>query len=195
MLRPYSRRSPARPRCAIDAWVDERWTLLERHERTVAAAPELALRALAELRPRDLPAVRALFTLRGMRHAPDATLRGFFSAAPFVLLEEVTGRELVSGVLLPQRGADGRRRPPSTRDAFRRDLDAAPVAAVATFRADPRGEGAALWTETWVRTNGAAAGAGFAAYWLAIGPWSAWIRRILLRAARDAAETGPPRAR
>ncbi len=192
MLRPWSIGSPpARERCAIDAWLGEGWTLLERHARAVRAAPESAVEALRGLRLRDLPVVRALFALRGLRHGADETLDAFFSTAPFLRLEEIEGREIVSGVLVPRRAPDGRRRPPAGRDEFRHALESAPFAALATFRADPLGRGALLWTETWVRTRGAAARAGFGAYWLAIGPWSAWIRRIVLRRAGEAAEARP----
>jgi hypothetical protein len=122
------------------------------------------------------------------------TLRAFFGAPPFVLLEEDPGRELVFGVLRPGSGpgprarAPGAPRSPASPEAFRRALAAAPFAAVGTFRAEPRRDGSLLWTETWARTRGVPARAAFAAYWLAIGPWSAWIRRMFLRAARGNAE-------
>jgi hypothetical protein len=150
----------------------------------VAAAPAAALDALAGVRLRELTAVRVLFALRGLRFAPEQTLLAFFSTSPFVLLEEEAGAELVAGILLPPRG----RRPPQSPAAFRETLASARVAAVATFRAERSASGARLWTETWVRTRGRAAAAAFAAYWLAIGPWSAWIRRMFLRAARARAE-------
>ncbi len=196
MLRPWFLGSPpARAACAIDAWLGEGWTLLERHERTVRATPESAIDALVGIRLRDVPAVRMLFALRGLRHGADETLLAFFSTAPFVLLETTDGREVVSGVLVPGRAPGGRRRPPSSRDDFRRALGSAPFAAIATFRAEPLARGALLWTETWVRTRGVAARACFGAYWLAVGPWSAWIRRIFLRRAGEVAEAArAPRA-
>lgn len=191
MLAPYARRLPPRPPCAIDRWLGPGWTPLERHELPVAASPDAALRALMSLRIRELAAVRALFALRRLPFSPEMTLREFFSTSPFVMLEEDPGRELVGGVLVPPRdaGAGGRRRLPESASEFRRMLDAAPVAAIATFRSEPAEGGAHLWTETWVRATGTARPA-FAAYWLAIGPWSAWIRRLILGAARRRAEGG-----
>jgi hypothetical protein len=185
----------ARARCAVDAWIGPGWTLLERHERSVAAAPDAALGAMAGLTLRELPAVRALFALRGLRFDAGQTLRGFFSTAPFVVLAEEPGRELVSGVLVAARGAaSGRRWTPASSDEFRRALGTAPFAAIATFRAEPRGATTLLWTETWARTRGLARPI-FGAYWLVIGPWSAWIRRMFLHAARAKAERAASGAR
>jgi len=191
MLFPYVRRAPPRAPCALDRWVGPQWRLLERHEIETAASPGAALGALAALRLRELPAVRALFALRGLGARPEATLREFFSTAPFVLLEEAEGSEIVAGVLLPGREPEALgspRRLPRSPQEFERALARAPLAAVASFRAEPRGRGALLSTETWVGTRGAAASALFFGYWLAIGPFSAWIRRIFLREARRRAE-------
>lgn len=192
MLRPWSRALPPRPRCAADGWTVDGWTLLEHHELAVAAPPPEALAALATLPLRELPVVRALFALRGMRFSADQTLRAFFTTPPFVALAEEPGRELVVGIVRAR--AAGARAAEGSAVAFRDALPTAPFAAVATFRADPADGGAILWTRTWVRTRGAAPGAAFAAYWLAIGPWSAWIRRMFLRAARARAEGAPPAA-
>jgi hypothetical protein len=199
MLRPYSRRVPLRAPCALDRWLGPGWRLVERHEIATVAPPARALEALALLRLRDMPVVRALFALRGLRADPDQTLLGFFSTAPFVLLEEVPGAEFAGGVLVPrrERTRGGRRRGPRTREEFERALPKAPFAALATFRAEQRERArAVLWTETWVRTRRGAPSALFFAYWLAIGPFSAWIRRIFLREARRRAEAsgGPRRA-
>lgn len=193
MLFPYARTSPPRPPCLLDRWTGEGWRLLERHELDVAAPPPAVLEAFSTVRIRDLPVVRSLFALRGLRFAPEMTLRAFFSTPPFVLVEEEPGRELVGGILVPPRDATGRRMPATTPDAFRVALPRAPMAAIATFRADPVEAGSRLWTETWVHTTGAFASGAFAAYWLAVGPWSAWIRRIFLRAAqrRVGAATAP----
>lgn len=191
MLHPYSRRVPPRAPCALDRWIGPGWRLLESHAIETAGAPRAALEALAGLRLREMPVVRALFALRGLGASPDATLLEFFSTAPFVLLQEAVETELVGGVLLPARDRDASgaaRRLPRSPAEFERALARAPFAAIATFRAEPRERGAILWTETWVRTQGAAAAALFSAYWLAVGPFSAWTRRIFLREARRRAE-------
>ena len=191
MLHPYVRRFPPRTPCAMDRWLGPGWRLLERHAVEVAAPPDAALEALARLRLRELPAVRALLALRGMGATPETTLLQYFSTSPFVALDEVHGAERVAGILLPARERDGRRtvrRQPRSADEFRRALVRAPFAAIATFRAEPLAHGAKLWTETWVRTQGAPAAVLFSTYWLGVGPFSAWIRRIFLREARARAE-------
>jgi hypothetical protein len=187
MLFPYARRAPARPPCRLDAWRAGGFRLLEAHGLPVAAPPDQALAALDLVRVRDMPAARALFALRGLRASPDATLRTLFSDAPFAALEEAPGQEFVFGVQVPGPGHTGR----STRvtpEGFRAAMDAAPLAVVANFRAEPRDGGALLWTETWARAQGAVPRVLFGAYWLAIGPFSAWTRRIFLRTARARAE-------
>ncbi len=197
MLYPYLRRFPPRPPCAIDRWVGPGWRLLERHAVGVAAPPAVALNALASLRLREMPAVRGLLALRGLGRPPETTLLEFFSTSPFVLLEDVRGTELVAGVMIPGHGAGGdgpARRLPRSPAEFERSLADAPLVAIATFQADPGERDTILWTETWVRARGAFATIAFSAYWLAIGPWSAWIRRIFLREARRRAE-GAERSR
>jgi hypothetical protein len=183
MLRPYSRVRSVRPPCALDRWTGEGWTLLERHEVRVAAgvAAEAVLPALSEVRLRELPAVRALFRLRRVPFAAEMTVRQFFSTAPFVLLEDEPGREWVAGAVWA-------RQAPAPAE-WHRAAAQARMAAVVNFRAEPGAAGVTLWTETWVRTHGRVVRVGFGAYWLAIGPWSAWIRRMILRAARRRAET------
>lgn len=188
VLRPYSNRRDPRARCALDDWTGAGWTLLERHALPVDAPPERALSAALALRLSDVPAVRALFALRRLRHGPDQPLRDFFSAPPFAALADEPGREWVFGVMRPAPGPDEAAGGAAGAAAFARALGAARFAAIGNFRAEPRDGGALLWTETWVRTRGVRAGATFAAYWLAIGPWSAWIRRVILRAARARAE-------
>lgn len=189
MLFPYGRSPAPREPCVIDRWAGPGWRLLERHELQVRAPAAVAVEAVARTTLAELPAVRALFALRGLGFSKEMTLREFFSAPPFVWLEEEVGREAVFGVLVPPAGPGGRKRPASPA-AFREALGAAPFAALGTFRAEPQGTGVRLWTETWSRTRGAAPSLIFGAYWLLIGPWSAWTRRMFLRAARARAERG-----
>src|SRR5512137_913835 len=187
MLHPYARRVPPRPACGIDRWTGPGWRLLERHELPVPATPEEALAALAGAPLADLPVVTALFALRGLPSRREATLRELFCTRPFLLLSEEPGRELVFGVLRPAAEPDGARRLPRTAGEFVEAAKRAPLGAVVNFRADPAPGGSLLWTETFAGTHGAGAGLWFAAYWLAVGPWSAWIRRMFLRVARDRA--------
>ncbi|MBI5071057.1 MAG: hypothetical protein HZB56_22800 [Deltaproteobacteria bacterium] len=187
MLFPYDRSRAPRDSCVIDRWAGQGWRLLERHELQVRAPAAVAVEAVASTTLAELPAVRALFAVRGLRFSKEMTLRAFFSTPPFVWLEEEVGREAVFGVLIPPAGPGGRKRPRSPAE-FREALGAAPFAALGTFRAEPEGDGVRLWTETWSRTRGVVPSLTFGAYWLAIGPWSAWIRRMFLRAARTRAE-------
>jgi hypothetical integral membrane protein (TIGR02206 family) len=188
MVFPYSRATPRQARWAIDRWVGPGWRLLERHAVEVAVPPGRALDALARLRLGELPVVRALFALRGLASSPDDTVIGFFSARPFALLEVVPGEELVAGVLRLRRAGGNPSPWPGSPADFGVALPSAPFAAIATFRADPSGRGASLCTETWARTRGALPTVAFLAYWMILGPFSAWIRRILLREARARAE-------
>ncbi|MFT3914517.1 MAG: hypothetical protein QM704_10485 [Anaeromyxobacteraceae bacterium] len=195
MLHPWSffgsLRGPAfgtsrRPACALDRWRDG-FRLLEAHQLPIAAPPARALEALADSRIGEMPIVSALFTLRGMGVPADWTLRATFSTTPFAILEEEAGREFVFGIMLPPRGRSAREVCASPA-AFREALGSAPLGVVANFRAEPHEGGSILWTETWARTRGRRAGLAFGAYWLLIGPFSAWIRRIFLGTARRRAE-------
>ncbi len=188
MLWPYTPWSrPARPAAAIDRWMPAAARRLEHHALEVPGPPGAALSALQSLTLRELPAVRALFALRGLRSDPATTLRGFFSSPPFTILEEDPRREVVFAV-----GAPPARWSPVSQEAsraraaepFRRAAARLPFVAVGNFRAEPAGASARLWTETWVSTSGAPATAAFTGYWLAIAPFSAWTRRMFLRGAR-----------
>jgi hypothetical protein len=176
------RRSPAR----LDAWLPPGAWRLEHHGVDVPAAPDAALSAALGVGLRDVPVVRALLLLRGLPHDGGRSVGAFFSTPPFVVLDEERGRELVFGVVGPfwswRRGA-GPSRVPTTPAEFRDALAAGRMAAIGNFRADPIPGGARLWTETWVHAPGARQRAPFVAYWLLVGPFSAWIRRMLLRAA------------
>jgi len=162
------RRTDPAPRgpAAIDRRLGTGARLLERHQVDTAAAPARAFEAALALPLSDLPLVRALFSLRGIPFRPSMTIRAFFSTPPFALLEEEEGRELVFGI---SRGG---------------------MTAVGNFRADPVFCGEVATTETWVETRGRRARAAFALYWLAIGRFSAWIRRMMLSAAARRAESG-----
>lgn len=193
MLSPYVRTWPARPACALDRWLPPGARRLERHAIRVAAPPAAAFHAIGSVTLRDLPAVRALFALRSIPFSPAMTLREFFGTAPFFVLEEEPASEVVFGVVGPlSRGPAGRPASPADlSEAARRSG----VAAVGNFRSEPAQGGARLWTETWALAPGAGARIAFGAYWLAIGPFSAWIRRMFLRAGRARAEAPGAEAR
>jgi hypothetical protein len=188
MIWPYTRGTRTRATPAhLDAWLPPSAIELERHTLPVAADPGATLKAIDEVRWRELPVVRGLFTFRGLPHDGGRTIREFFVTPPFVLLEEAPGREVVFGVLGPfwqyRRGGLPPRVARSP-DEFRHALADGTMAAIGSYGVERVGAGTLLWTETWVSAPGAAQRAAFSAYWLAIGPFSAWIRRMMLRAAR-----------
>ncbi len=188
MLWPYTPWSrPNRPAAAIDRWLPPTARRLEHHALEVPGPPDAALSALQALTLRELPAVRALFALRGLRSDPATTLGGFFSSPPFTIVEEDPGREVVFAVGAPPARWRPVREEASRRhaaDSFRQAAGRLPFVAVGNFRAEPAGRSARLWTETWVSTSGAPATAAFTGYWLAIAAFSAWTRRSFLRGAR-----------
>ena len=169
--------------------------MLERHTIDVPLPPADALAGVTGLRLRDVPMVRVLFTLRGLSTPAGGatTLLQFFSTWPFLLLEEERGREVVTGVVGPfwqWRRDTLPRSIPDTPGRFREALAQGRMAALANFRADPVPGGSRLWTETWVHAPVPGQRVAFTAYWLSIGPFSAWIRRMFLRGARARAVTG-----
>jgi hypothetical protein len=174
----------ARTPSAIDGWTGPGWRLLERHEVAVRAEPARALAAALDLPLTDLPLVLLLFRLRGLRVDPTMTLADFFATAPFLRLDEVPGQEAVYGVV----ARDGRPLRVAGPGAFRAAAAGAPLAAVVSFLAEPAPGGARLVTETWAASHGRAARLAFGLYWLAVGPFSALIRRLILAAARRSAE-------
>jgi len=195
MLWPYQRGSIARAPARLDGWLPREAWMLEHHSIQVPLPPEDALASLMGLRIRDLPEVSALFALRGLStpSGDDTTLIRLFGTSPFLVLDERTGREVVAGVVGPfWRWRRGRRPQavPDTPGAFRAALAEGRMAAVANWCAEPVSGGARLWTETWVHAPAPGQRAAFTAYWLPIGPFSAWIRRLILRAARARAVRG-----
>jgi hypothetical protein len=134
--------------------------------------------------------------MRGLPFQGQMTIAEFFGTSPFLILEEEPGRELVFGVVGPfWQWRRGRLPPriPRTPGEFAAALAEGRMAAVGNLRADPGPSGSTVWTETWVIAPAPAQTVAFTAYWLLIGPFSAWIRRLLLRAGRRRATTGGAR--
>jgi hypothetical protein len=153
----------------------------ERHSIHVRASPARALAAAREVRFADVPLVRTLFRLRGLRAANaqrpiwDALrARGF----------QALGDDTIVLVGRPW-SLRGGARPVDDFVAF----DEPGYAKMALdLRALPEGDGARLETETRVFLTDRASRRRFAAYWLVIRPFSALIRRSWLRAAKRRAE-------
>ena len=170
----------------IDDWLPE-FDVGERHDIALPVDPERALE-LARMTPAAPDGiVRALVTVRGMI-ARDETIEGFFAAHRFVVLAE-TDTEWVVGAV----GAVWRPRgglvPLADADAWRTAAVPGTIKAAADFRAERIPGGSRLTTETRVKAADARAQRAFRLYWLAIGPFSALIRRRWLRAIQDSART------
>lgn len=148
-------REPRRPG-PLDALMPDP-AVSERHAVRVDAPPADALDALLDLRPAEDPVVRTLLALRRIPTAA-STLREFFATAPFRVVEQSPGRVVFAA---RQRGLE----------------------VVGDLRADTDGRGTVLSTETRARARGPLAATAFRVYWLAVGPFSSWIRRRWLRAA------------
>jgi hypothetical protein len=187
VLWPYARDagSHREPAC-IDRWLPLGARKLERHVIDMGADLRTSLSAIANLRLADIPFVRGLFAIRGIPYQAETTLREFFGTSPFLILDEDPGREVVFGVLGPFWQLRHGRLPlrvAHTPQEFRAALAEGRMAAIGNFRVEPAATASRLWTETWVSAPGAGQAIPFATYWMAIGPFSAWIRRMMLRAA------------
>jgi hypothetical protein len=184
-----SRATPA----SIDRWLPPGARRLEHHSIDLPGEPGAALAAIEGVRLQDVPIVSALFALRRLPFQAEMTLLRFFGTSPFLVLEAAAGREMVFGVVGPfWQWRRGRTPPriPGTPAEFSAAVAEGRMAAIGNFRVDPEGAGCRLWTETWVSTPGRTQAAFFTAYWLLVGPFSAWTRRLLLRAGRRRAAAG-----
>lgn len=190
---PYTRPAPRDAPARLDHWVPPGARRLEHHAIDVGVEPAAALAAIGGVRLRDVPIVGGLFALRGLPFKSEMTLLQFFGTTPFLILEEEPGREFVFGVVGTFWAWRGGAVPPSiprTPEEFRAAVSEGRMAAVGNFRVEPAASGSRVWTETWVSAPGTGQSIFFTAYWLAIGPFSAWIRRILLKAGQRRALRG-----
>jgi hypothetical protein len=156
------------------------WEHRERHEIRVGAPPERALAAVREVRSAEMPLVRILFRLRGLRPSPDGTLLDAMRADGF----QPFGEDVYVAVGKPWTPGGGLRRV----DDFVTFAEPGFAKMALDFRAVPEQDGSRLSTETRVQLTDAAARRRFAAYWLVVRPFSGLVRRGWLRAAKRAAE-------
>ena len=144
----------------------------------MAASPEQALAAARAVTLDDVPLVRALFRLRGLRAAARGPLWDALAAQGFARFDDDT---LV---------AVGR--PWSPRSGLRHVVDFADFDEPGwakmglDLRARPDGDGSRLETETRVFLTDRASRRRFAAYWLVIRPFSGLVRRRWLKRPREA---------
>jgi hypothetical protein len=187
MIWPYTLgRCKERTPTLIDYWLPEGAFMLEHHSIGISAPPARAFAGTTGLPLRALPFVRALFSIRGIPYQMEMTLREMFLTKPFLVLEEEKDREIVFGIVGPFWSLRRGHLPsgiPRSPDDFRNALKEGRMAAIGNFRADPTSRASThVWTETWAWSPKPVPTALFTFYWLVIGPWSALIRRMFLKA-------------
>lgn len=153
----------------------------ERHSIHVAASPERALAAARATALEDVPLVRALFRLRGLRAAPTGSLWDALVAEGFQPFRDDT--LVLIGKPWSPRG--GLRRV----DDFVAFAEPGWAKMALDLRAVPDGAGARIETETRVFLTDRASRRRFAPYWLVVRPFSGFTRRSWLKAAKRLAET------
>lgn len=163
-----------------------RYDAIETHSIEIAAPPDVVYRAIRTTDFSASPVIRTLMFLRTLKRAPKrrATTLQTLTAAGFGVLEEIPDRELIVGVT-------GRFwRPTGNVLPFDREHVSHPVPGTAfgvcNFAVTPHEGGTTLSTETRVVCADAASRRKFRAYWFFIGPFSALIRRVMLRAVKRA---------
>lgn len=155
---------------------------VERHAVRVAASPEEALRAAREVRLGDVPAVRLLLRLRGLGGARGAALWDALQAAGF----RPFGQDTLVLVARPWALRQGQR----PVGDFLNFAEPGWAKLAIDFRANPEGEQSRLLTETRVYLTDGAARRRFRLYWLVVRPFSGFLRRRWLAAAKRRAEAG-----
>jgi hypothetical protein len=155
----------------LDEFLPE-YDVREYHERRVDASPEAAVAAALGIPVAPDALVRALFRLRGLPGG-GSVLGGMRAIGLTPLVEEP------SCVVL---GAAGRPWSPRTRLVAFDKAGPGQVRVAVEISAD----GTMLRTETRVAATDASARRAFRAYWLAVGPFSAFVRRRWLAAAERA---------
>ena len=152
----------------------------ERHAVHVASLPEQALAAARGVTLGDMPLVRVLFRLRGLRAAAQGPLWDALAGEGFARFDDET---LV---------AVGRPWSPWSRvrdvDDFVGFVEPGWAKMGLDLRALPESDGSLLQTETRVFLTDRASRRRFAAYWLVVRPFSGLVRRSWLKAAKREAE-------
>lgn len=152
----------------------------ERHAIRVEADPVRALAAAREATLDDVPLVRLLFRLRGLRASPGGPIWDALLAEGFQPL----GEDTVVLVGKPWSPKGSLRRV----EDFVGFVEPGYAKMAMDLRAVPDGDGSRLETETRIYLTDASARRRFRAYWLAVRPFSGLVRRSWLKAAKRRAE-------
>jgi hypothetical protein len=173
----------------------------EVHETVVAAPVEVTWGAMRAVTPRDLPVSRVLMGIRslparlarrgGLADRADAPVLGQFLELGFRALVDEPPRSFVAGGIgQPWALRGGRFVARDTPAEFAAFCEPGFLLMAFSFEVAPAGAGGSrLRTETRVKPTDAGAARSFAPYWLVVKPFSALIRRDLLRGIRRRAET------
>ena len=165
------------------------WQFHEVHTLRVNAPPARVFDAIKQVRADEILLFRALTWIRrGGRPVPASIINpgsqepiiAVATKGGFVILAEDAPRELVLGAIV---AAPSGPRARLTAAAFREPFPPGYALAAMNFLVTPDGPGSSIVsTETRVFVNSLEASRRFAAYWRAIYPGSALIRRMWLRA-------------
>lgn len=158
------------------------WHFRESHSTHVNASPELTLASALAVQAADVPLVRLLFRLRGLRPKAGGTLLDAMAKDGF----EPFGDGVYVAIGKPWTPGGGLR---AVLD-FTTFAEPGFAKMALEFRAVPEEDGARLETETRVFLTDAVSRRRFARYWLVVRPFSGIIRKSWLAAARKRAE-GP----
>jgi hypothetical protein len=166
-----------------------------RRARTAAAPVETVWDQLHGVTMQALPVTRMLEGLRllparlaGARRRP-LTGRTFLEVTPLPVLHTEPPRLVISaGLSQAWRPLGGSRPPVLDAEQLRAWTEPGWIKAGMEFRFEPVPGGTRMCTETRVLATDARTRRAFAAYWLLIRPWSAAIRREVLRVLARRAE-------
>jgi hypothetical protein len=184
-----------------------RYDITETHAVVIDADTELTWQAVRKSDLSRSAVIRVLLELRSLPNRLQALLKGQPSEpsrpplmlddmerAGFLLLGESPGHEIVFGtVVQPWKAVtDDEPAPPVEAGRFA-EFDAPGYVKVAfNIRVEPYGSGRALiTTETRTAATDSTSLHHFALYWILVGPFSALIRRLMLRMVKSDAERGP----
>jgi hypothetical protein len=187
------------PRTRLDAWMPA-WQFGEVHTVRVQSSPAAVFRAIKDVTAGEIRLFRTLTWIRNPRRSwshdpesilaapPDRAILDVALRSGFVALSEDRDREVVVGTVL-----GGGRAHVADAAAFAAASGPGCARAGMSFLLEDEGGGwTRLTTETRVHAADLAGRRRFAAYWRAIYPGSAFIRRMWLRAIKRRAEKGDP---
>lgn len=168
----------------IDAFLPQ-FTVSERHELRVAAPPARVYPIARHLDFNDSRITRTLFRMRGLP-AGDLRLDVLLGSGPgFAILEERPPEEFVIGLI----SCGTRPIKIESAETFHAFAPAQGLRIAWNFHLRPVEDGTLVSTQTRVQCFGTATRRLFRLYWLAIRPFSGWIRLEMLRTLKGQAET------